>query len=34
VLEKYKTDTIVRIDSIPIIKEVEITKEVNHLYWW
>lgn len=30
----YKTDTLIRVDTIPQIVEVQIDKEVNRLYWW
>ena len=35
---KYKmhTDTVIktRVDSIPVVSEVEIVKEVSHIPWW
>lgn len=34
VLEKYNTDTIVKVDSIPVVVEVDKFIEVNKLHWW
>lgn len=34
VIERYKTDTIVRCDSVPVVTTVEVVREVNVLYWW
>lgn len=31
---KFKTDTILRIDTVPIIKEVQVYREVNKIKHW
>lgn len=34
VIERCRIDTVTRCDSIPVVTEVEVVKEVNVLYWW
>lgn len=33
-IERIKTDTILRCDTIPIVQTIEVEKRVNELYWW
>ena len=33
-IERIKTDTVMRCDTISVVQTVEVEKKVNELYWW